>query len=215
MSGPFSSLGTWFVAATSGAIAAWVLSYIRERWNRPKLRVEINLARGSVVESSVLNNGVETARRTYARLIVHNRGRTLAENCCAYIDYLKRTNPATADYIFRTVVLDLKWSLLVQATTVFHIPSLGHRLLDVGHTEISANNLAAGTFHNFIFWIDAAIIPNRMVPELIINSTYEMHIQVFADNAAPAGCSCRVTVGNAYNILTIVPCNDPRPRDQR
>ena len=82
-------LGSWVAAASTGAIAAWVLSFVRDRWSRPKLKVEIELKRSPVVEDQTTDG----ARTKYARLIVRNQGRTLAKNCCAYIDYIKRTDP--------------------------------------------------------------------------------------------------------------------------
>jgi hypothetical protein len=205
--GLLSSLGSWFVAASTGAIAAWVLNLSRERWNRPRLKVEIDLGRGSVVEVET-DQGV---RQTYARLVVHNRGRTLAKNCCACIDYIRRTDPTGTHFVFPTDLIDLKWSLLLQATTVFHVPSRGYRLLDVGHTHISAQDFAANNSHKTIFWIDGAIIPNRLVPELRMNATYEMHIRVYADNAVPVEFSCRIRLGATFRDLAFEPCDDPRP----
>jgi hypothetical protein len=91
-----SLLGSWVAAASTGAIAAWVLSFIRERWNRPVLEVQIDLERGSVVET-----GTQEAQQKYARLVVHNRGRTLAKNCCGSVDYIKRTDPTLPRYPVR------------------------------------------------------------------------------------------------------------------
>ncbi len=211
VSGLFSALGSWVVAASTGAIAAWVLSLIRERWTRPRLKVEIELRRSPVVKDQTTDG----ARTKYARLVVHNQGRTLAKNCCAYIDYIKRTDPTGSHYEFCSDLIDLKWSLLTVATTVFHVPSRGYRLLDVGHTYITAEDFLAKKLDNSKFWINGAIIPNRLVPELRMNATYEMHIRAYADNAAPAEYSCRIRVGTTFCDLTFEPCDDPRPRDQR
>jgi len=165
-----SLLGSWVAAASTGAIAAWVLSFIRERWNRPVLEVEIDLERGSVVETST----VQEAQQKYARLVVHNRGRTLAKNCCGSVDYIKRTDPAQSHYVFRSDLIDLIWSLSHPANTVFHVPSRGYRLLDVGHTQISAEDFDANRLDRSIFCIDGARIPNRLTPEFRMNATYEM-----------------------------------------
>jgi hypothetical protein len=206
-----SSLGIWAVAASTGAVAGWTLNYIRERWNRPKLELTVDHECGSVVETET-NAG---DRQKYARLVVHNRGRTLARNCCAFIDYIKRTDPTGSHYVFRSDLLNLNWSLLREAARILHVPSRGYRLLDVGHTHISESDFSAAKFDKSIFWIDGEIIPNRLLPELRMNTTYEMHIRAYADNAAPAELSCRVILGNTFRDLTFEPYSDPRPRDQR
>jgi hypothetical protein len=206
-----SPLGSWFVAASTGAISAWVLNYIREIWNRPKLQLAIDTDGGSVVETETAQND----QMRYARLIVRNRGRTLAKNCRASIDYIRRSDPSGSQYAFRTDLIDLKWSLLEQSATLFHVPSGGYRMLDVGYTRISASQFAAGNLHSSIFWIDGAIIPNRLAPELKMNAAYEMHIRAYADNASPAEFSCRVVVGPTFRDLTFVSCDDPRPRELR
>lgn len=211
-SGIVAALGSWVAAASTGAMAGWVLSYIRDRWTRPRLKVEIDLARGSVVETETTP---ERDRRTYARLVVRNRGRTLAKNCCVCIDYIRATDPAGMNFEFPTDLIDLKWSLLVQATTVLHVPSRGYRLLDVGHTYIAAADFDANNFERSGFWIDGAIIPNRLTPALRMNATYEMHIRAYADNAAPAEFSCRIILGTTFRDLTFEPCDDPRPRNRR
>jgi hypothetical protein len=211
-----ATFGAWVTAASTGAIAAWVMNLLRELWSRPRLEIAIDLGLGSVVETSVTGeNEEEIARRTYARVVVRNRGRTLAKDCCAVIDYIKRTNPAAADYVFRSDQIDLYWTLLREASTVLHVPARGYRLLDVGHTEIFENQLTAGNFHNSSFRIDGAILPNRLIPELRMNATYDMHIRTYADNAAPVEMSCRLTVGNTFRDVTFQPCDDPRPREQR
>jgi hypothetical protein len=168
-SGWFSSLGSWAVAASTGAIAAWVLSFIRELWNRPVLRIAIDLGRGSVVESET----TEKVPVKHARLVVDNRGKTLARNCCACIDYMKRIDPTGSHYVFRSDLIDLGWSMLREGATVLHVPSRGYRLLDVGHTYIAKENALDVTK----FWIDGAIIPTRLIPELKMNAIYEMHIR--------------------------------------
>ncbi len=113
--------------------------------------------------------------------------------------------------MFRSDLIDLNWSLLVTSTTLFNVPSRGYRLLDVAQTYIAKENNIDVTK----FWITGPIIPNRLVSELKINATYEMHIRPYADNAAPAEISCRITVGNTYRDLTLERCGDPRPRDER
>jgi hypothetical protein len=203
----FSSVAAWAVAASTGAIAAWVLSYIRERWNRPKLSLEIDLGLGSVVES-------ETDKKApvkHARLVVRNKGRTLARNCCASIDYIRRTDPTGSHYVFHSDLIDLYWSLQVNGTSLFNVPSRGYRLIDVGQTYVAKENGS----DIIKFWITGAIIPNRLVSELKINATYDLHIRAYADNAAPVEIACRITVGNTYRNLDLQPCADPRPRDQR
>src|SRR5580700_3526706 len=63
-----SVLGSWVAAASTGAIAAWVLNFVRDRWSRPRLKVVIDLRRGSVVE----DHTTDGARTKYARLVVQN-----------------------------------------------------------------------------------------------------------------------------------------------
>jgi hypothetical protein len=210
-SGSLSLIGSWFVAASTGAIAGWVLSLIRERWNRPRLQVAIDVGRGSVVETATSRGD----HQTYARLFVHNRGRTLAQNCCVSIDHIKRTDPQGTNVVFATDVIDLKWSLQVNPSTVFHVPSRGYRLIDVGHTNVSAADFDENQQSPSNFWIDGAIIPNRLIPEFRMNATYEMHLRAYADNAASAEFSCRIKLGNTFRDLTLERCDDPRPRDQR
>jgi len=109
-----SSLGGWVTAATSGAIAAWLLTYIRDRFNRPKLEIEVNHDLGSIVETDT-RGGAQMQK--HARLIVRNTGRTMAKNCCASIDYFKRGT----EYSFRDDMIDLGWSHSPGAAYEFHL----------------------------------------------------------------------------------------------
>lgn len=206
-----AGIGSWLVAASTGAISAWVLNFIREIWSRPRLQLAIDSEGGSVVETEDTENG----QTRYARIAVCNLGRTLARNCCASIDYIKRTDPTGSQYVFRSDLIDLKWSLLKQSATLFHIPSGGYRLLDVGHTHISVSEFVARKFDSAGFWIDGDIIPNRLAPELKMNAKYEMHVRAYADNASPVEFSCRLEVGATFRDLTLVACDDPRPRELR
>jgi hypothetical protein len=95
-----SLIGSWFVAATSGAIAAWILGFVRDHWNRPLLDVEINNDLGSIVETETTDR---LTRQKYARLVVRNNGRTMAHNCCASIDYLKRTDQPARILFFEPI----------------------------------------------------------------------------------------------------------------
>lgn len=112
------------------------------------------------------------------------------------------------------------WAVI--GKTVIHLPSRGYRLLDVGHTfvsvvnhSVSPNGALNPVFGKPAFMIDATHIPNWLFPELKMNATYEIHIRVYADNAAPAECSCRIKVGTTFSDLGLEPCADPRPRDHR
>ena len=71
-----SSIGSWITAATSGAVAAWFLTVFRDRWRRPQLVLEIDIDRGSVVETKTVDGAWH---QKYARLVVRNRGGTLQE----------------------------------------------------------------------------------------------------------------------------------------
>lgn len=182
-------LGSWFAAASTGAIAAWGLNFFRDRWARPRLDITIDYDRGSVVETLTIDGA---AHHKYARLVVRNRGGSLAKNCRASIDYIRRTDPAASHFHFRSDLVDLKWSLLTEARTAFDIPLRGYRLLDVGHTYISNADVVAKNLSNSKFWIDGAILPERLLAELRMNANYEIHIQAHADNAAPVEFSCRI-----------------------
>jgi hypothetical protein len=208
----FSSLASWITAATSGAVAAWFLTVFRDRWRRPRLALEIDIDRGSVVETKTLDGA---RHQKWARLVVHNQGGTLAKNCCASIDYIKRIDPTGSHYVFRSDLVDLNWSLLIEPRTLLHVPLGGHRLLDVGHTDISDADLTANKVSGTRFSIAGANIPQRLIAEFRMNATYEMHIRAYADNAAPVEYSCRIQVRNTFRDLSFEPCSDPRPRDQR
>jgi hypothetical protein len=191
-----SLVGTWVTAATSGAIAAWLLTYVRERYVRPKLRIEINNDLGSTVETDTTDLKTKTR---YLRLIVRNDGRTMAKNCCAVIEYVKRTDPIGAELIFRTDLLDLKWSMSGQ--TMRHIPARGYRLVDLAHCMIAAVDLTAGNHGATRIWIDAEQVPQRLIDELKMNTKYEIHLRVYGDNAAPVAFSCRINVGSRLETL--------------
>jgi hypothetical protein len=201
-------LGSWIAVASAGALAAWLLTYVREKWNRPRLSLAIDGRGGSLVAAETMGKD----QTIYARLIVRNRGRTLAKNCCAAIDYIKRIDPGS-HYEFATDLIDLKWSLLEKPVTFFNVPSGGYRLVDVGHTHISASDFASQKLNYSMFWIDGAILPNRLIPELKMNAAYEMHIRAYADNATPVEFSCRITVGTTFRDISLVPCGDPRPKE--
>jgi hypothetical protein len=153
-------------------------------------------------------------RQKYARLVVRNNGRTMAHNCCAAIDYLKRTDPAGTHFIFRTDLIDLKWSLSHVPTTLRHVPVHGYRLLDVAHSSISKDDLNAGKHGSNVFWIDGDIIPQRLVDEFRMDADYEFHAWIYGDNAAPIEYSFRVKAGRTLHDLVIEPCADPRPQSQ-
>jgi len=205
-----ATIGTWVTAASSGALAAWILNFVRERWNRPRLVIEVNETLGSIVETGTV--GGQWVQK-YARVLVRNRGRSLARNCCSCIDYVRRIDPKGAQYVFQSELIDLKWSLL--GDTLRHVPAGGYRLLDVAHTQVSAADLQAGNHATTIFWIDGERLPERMTPELKTNAVYEMHFLVYGDNAAAVEFSCRVKVGNSVRELSIERCADPRPLAQR
>jgi hypothetical protein len=203
--------GSWLLAASTGAIAAWVLTYFRESWNKPKLHIAIDNGAGSVVETDDVNGN----KTRYARLVIRNQGRTLAKNCCVAIDYIKRKDPTGSDFVFRTDLIDLRWSLLENPVTTFNVSSKGHRLVDVGHTYLAKSDFDAQRFHKSGFWIDGALIPNRLKDELKINATYEVHIRAYADNASPREFSCCIGLGDTFRDLTFERCHDPRPRELR
>jgi hypothetical protein len=206
-----TAIGPWFAAASTGAIAAWVLTYCREQWNRPKLHIAIDNNAGSVVET----DDIAGNKSRYARLVIRNRGATLAKNCCVSIDYIKRTDPTGSDFVFRTDLIDLKWSLLEKPVTTFNVSSKGHRLVDVGHTYIAKSDFDAQQLHKSGFWIDGAIIPLRLKDELKMNATYEIHVRAYADNASPQELSCLIDVGDTFRKMTFERCNDPRPQALR
>ena len=205
-----SPLGQWVTAATSGAIAAWLLTYVRERFNRPKLVIEINHDLGSVVESDT-RGGVQAQK--HARVIVRNTGRAMAKNCCASIDYLKRKGgPTGTEYIFKEDMIDLGWSHSPGGTK--NIPSRGFWRLDIARNEISRVNLETKNHSANKFAVGVAS-PTRLLHHLMMDAEYELHLRAYADNAAPADFSCRVKVGKTFHDLTIEQCHDPRPTDAR
>jgi len=200
----------WISSAASGAVAAWFLTTIRQWLIRPKLVVEINDTLGSTVETDTTDDQL---RQRYVRLVIRNKGRTLATNCCAFIDYVSRTDNLGTQYIFQTDLIDLGWSL--STDTIKHIPSRGYRLLDVAHTFIRREDLEAKNHSATQFWINGRpVIPKRLVPEIKMNSRYKIHVLVFGDNAASRKFSCQITVGNTVHDLTIERCPDPRPRQR-
>jgi hypothetical protein len=193
-----SPIGGWITAASTGAISAWVLNWLRDVWNRPVLQLAIDLKGGSVVQ-------MDMPPTRYARVIVRNRGRTLARSCCVFVDYIRRTDPAGSPYVFHSDLLDLQWSLLRSDTTVLNIASGGYRLLDVAFTS-------DGDPPKFCI---AALLPNRLIPELKMNALYEIHMLAYADNASSKEFSCRIAVGATHTDLTIERCDDPRPLQER
>jgi hypothetical protein len=191
---------SWITAASTGAISAWVLNLLRDIWSRPRLRLSID--HSAVVE-------MQEPPQRYARLTVRNEGRSLAKGCCALVDYIKRTDPTGAHWVFHNDLLDLKWSALLSDTTILNVASGGYRLLDVGVIFIPKESTEPR------FSIPALVHPIRLLPELRMNAEYEVHIRAYGDNAAPAEFSCRMRVGRSLSDLTIERCDDPRPPQER
>jgi len=191
----------WAIAAATGAAAAWIFERTRTHFCRPILRAVIDHELGSLVETET-TDGLQ--KQKYARIIVHNDGLTMAKNCCACIDFIKREDPRGSNYAFRSDLIDLNWAV---SSSSKNIPSRSYKILDVVHTQISKNEATRDT----AFYIDGRI-PYRLARELKAQAGYELHVLIYADNAAPTDISCRINVGSDWTELHIEPCSDPRPR---
>jgi hypothetical protein len=131
----------------AGAILTLTGQFFIRLWGRPRLAIRfakdepgcaVNTPAWLLDESGKplrnQNGDIRTAQTRYLRLHLNNRGRTFAQNtsvCITRIDF--RASGAGA-HTFAEEVFDLKLSLTGDRA-VFNLAALGHRFIDVVHTQ--------------------------------------------------------------------------------
>jgi hypothetical protein len=206
---------TVIISLLGGSVAAWSFELVRSWWRRPMLRPQVDKDRGSLVETKawaiVTGQDQHEAcavhkielRQKYARVIVENRGRTMANNCAAAIREIKRTTPSATDFIFRSDLIDVSWSHWPELER--NVPAKAYKILDLCHTMIDARDLTQKPNNAKFFVGQKDKLPERLVEHLVMNAEYELCLDVYADNAAPTKLRCRVKVGKNWDDVDIFP----------